>query len=465
MKRLLTLATLVTLIALGCKPESTPEPKLTLTSDSSLSFTAEGGVGTITYRLENPNSETKVEATCNAEWITGITTATSGVVGFSVASNTESSSRSGQITVKYGNLSFAVSITQAAGSTTTDPENPNPENPDTPNPDDPTPDTPQFDQEFEAEHLYGVPNGKNYYIFIGDAITPSGYTMTGGTYYIFDIYADSSVEDSLVFDIPEGTYTFDPNNSKAPFTISSRNSCYLVNSNDPGEVQEELPFVGGTLTISSEQIVGEMELSDGTKHRVIYNGGNHVDMTFTQEGEVEEIEMNTDNATCTISYYGDVYSGMVSDAIAYHEITMTNDQSEIMRIGLLALTDSGANTITTGLYNIAPILEGQPMGENTAIAGSVDEGAIYISFYCILDEDGVPNTVKAFESGTVEVIAEESGEYTIQVNASCSEIGAAIVKCSWTGTPTFIDGTTSYTMRKEARSTQNNRLTKSINIR
>ena len=68
----------------ACDPvEEALEPVLTLTSEAEVNFTAEGGEGVITYTLENPVEGTKLEASCEAAWVLGLTageTVTFGVV-------------------------------------------------------------------------------------------------------------------------------------------------------------------------------------------------------------------------------------------------------------------------------------------------------------------------------------------------------------------------------------------------
>ena len=45
------------------------EPKLTLTSEATLSFSEEGGEGVITYTLENKKEDVELSATCEADWV------------------------------------------------------------------------------------------------------------------------------------------------------------------------------------------------------------------------------------------------------------------------------------------------------------------------------------------------------------------------------------------------------------
>ena len=87
MKKLFYLLLALPLVFAACEPD-TPEQKvekeavLTLTSEATMSFGAEGGEGVITYTAElkdvtrnSPVPEPVVEAACEADWVTDLTVA------------------------------------------------------------------------------------------------------------------------------------------------------------------------------------------------------------------------------------------------------------------------------------------------------------------------------------------------------------------------------------------------------
>ena len=90
--------------------------ELTLTSEAEMNFDAAGGEGVITYTAEivevtREAPEPKVEATCEADWITDLTVADN--ITFTVAAN-EAEARETKITVSYVDKSFDVTVKQAA---------------------------------------------------------------------------------------------------------------------------------------------------------------------------------------------------------------------------------------------------------------------------------------------------------------------------------------------------------------
>ena len=86
-------------------------PTLTVTSSLEVEVEAVGGTQMITYTLQNAPADAKVTATCEAEWITDLTVASSII--YEVAAN-EGEAREATIVVSYEEQSFNVVVKQAA---------------------------------------------------------------------------------------------------------------------------------------------------------------------------------------------------------------------------------------------------------------------------------------------------------------------------------------------------------------
>lgn len=93
------------------EPVQTNDPKLTLTSDATMDFAAEGDEGTITYTLENAVEGVELTATCEADWVMNVTVGET--VTFTVAENEAEEARESKVVVAYGELSFEVAVKQA----------------------------------------------------------------------------------------------------------------------------------------------------------------------------------------------------------------------------------------------------------------------------------------------------------------------------------------------------------------
>ena len=134
MKKLFSLLLALPLLFVAChKGSDTPtiinEPSLELTSDATMNFEAEGGIGEITYYLTKGNdaiddelnpdgtlSPVSIEASAN--WITiHRTECYNGFIKFSVAENSDEA-REATITISYKTKSIEVMVMQAAPSET-----------------------------------------------------------------------------------------------------------------------------------------------------------------------------------------------------------------------------------------------------------------------------------------------------------------------------------------------------------
>ena len=133
MRRFFLLMALCAFSFLSCSPESEPlpqpdptpqpevkDPVLTLASESTLEFTAEGGEGVINYTLDNAVEDVVVEATCAAEWVVDLAVGDS--VTFTVVANDVEEARETKVVVAYGDLSFEVALKQVAKEVEPEPE-------------------------------------------------------------------------------------------------------------------------------------------------------------------------------------------------------------------------------------------------------------------------------------------------------------------------------------------------------
>ena len=220
-------------------------PHLTLTSESSIWFEADGGEGVITYTLENTIKGTKLTATPSVEWIE----ATVGdVIAYKVAANDTEEERRGRIIVAYGNESFSVSVMQRAVI--------------------------NADVEFVAESL----NGSCFYDKVEGAecysynlmlstkgLNQSGNMYADTSYYIFDLYAATGAVNGVAT-LPAGEYTLDVE-KRAGVVNSGYSKLIETTANGITATFSEVRLV-----VSENSIVAYVTLDNGEKHIVTYNG-------------------------------------------------------------------------------------------------------------------------------------------------------------------------------------------------
>ncbi len=251
-------------------------PHLTLTSESSIWFEADGGEGVITYTLENTIKGTKLTATPSVEWIE----ATVGdVIAYKVAANDTEEERRGTITVTYGQESFSVSIMQRA----------------------------QFnvDVQFTAKSLDGSfyldkvegTDAYSYNLIISDkGMNQSGNLYDDASYYLFDLYSALPARNGIAT-IPKGEYFLDY--EKKAGAINAGYS-YLVRKTSAGTTKEL--FVELRVVVSDNKIEAFITLETGEKHYLKYEGSLNIDYYQADD--------NSGFSTLKRDYYFDINDGL-----------------------------------------------------------------------------------------------------------------------------------------------------------
>ncbi len=277
MKKLFVLLTLLAVGLTACEkpaPEpSTSEVVLTLTSEGAMVFDNNGGMGTITYTLENPVEGEKLEVSADCDWIININDSVDGEISFTVKRNQAGLGRSGNITAKYADKEFTVIINQKSNL--------------------------DIDVTVEAPNLKGIYYGRrdggsdNYYIMFtnGDLIfdstqydeygrpyslylknTPNAY------YYIVDLFVDA--EDDGSRKVPDGVYTLDLYNTGGGNQFMLGFSMYSLNDAS-GWATEEWNYSTGSLVVEGNKMELTVTLYD-------YENSIELDRHFvTFEGEYE----------------------------------------------------------------------------------------------------------------------------------------------------------------------------------
>ncbi len=306
MKKLFYLLLALPLAFAACEPEPAPEkvdptyaPELSLTSEATMEFAAEGGEGVITYtakmvEVTREAAEPKVEATCEADWVTDLTVAEN--ITFTVLAN-EADARETKVVVTYGDKSFEVAVKQAAKQN----DQPEPEN----------------GVKLEASYLQGdyygdeySPGVGNYYVYLSDlGFDEEGYASAGGTYYCLDLYGPLFDGEGDIT-LPVGTYTFDANDTMVEWTIGAAYSGYFAFDENGNSLTGEygLPITDATLVVTESGVTLTATI-DGVEHTVTFEGVADITDVRTDTGEVIEVTANYAYA----NYYGDQYTPGTAD--------------------------------------------------------------------------------------------------------------------------------------------------------
>ena len=243
-----------------------------LTSESEVSFTAEGGQSTITYTYtlnedvgeDGPEADRdmNVHITCDAEWIEVENTLMLGEdIPFTVAAN-EGEARQSSIAVEYmGTTLFEVKVKQASKSG----EQPEP----------PVDGEVNFKASVYEVQYYGTKYSAayNYLVYLSDTgLNEDGHYKQDGVYYMLDIYAADSAENNN-FTLPNGKYTASETPNAGTFGIGDYGANIVV----VGGVPTYSLYKQGTVTVSDGKIEAKILMEDGTIHNVVYEGNLRFD--------------------------------------------------------------------------------------------------------------------------------------------------------------------------------------------
>ena len=218
-------------------------------SAAEAEFAAEGGNGEIEYEIVNPIEGVEVTAEADVEWIT----ATAGEkITYTVAAN-DGEAREGKITAAYGELSFEVTVKQAAKKN-----------------DEPEDNKVEFTASVYEVYYYGTQysTAYNYQVYLSDnGLNENGYYKQNGVYYMLDIYAADSAENTN-FTLPNGKYTASESSNAGTFGIGDYGACITVVDGVP---TYDI-YMQGTVTVTDGKIEASIMMEDGEIHHVVYEG-------------------------------------------------------------------------------------------------------------------------------------------------------------------------------------------------
>lgn len=252
-------------------------PVLTLTSESSIWFEADGGEGVITYTLNNSAKGLKLEATPSVEWITDITVGDS--ITYLVAANDGEEDRRGTITVAYGEESFSVSIMQRAKL--------------------------DVDVQFTGKYLDGSfyfdkvegTDAYSYNIIISDkGMNQSGNLYDDASYYLFDLYAATPAENGVAI-IPNGEYSL---GTEKRAGIVNNGYSYLTKTTSSGTTK--LHYTELRLVVSDNKIEAFITLENDEVHYLKYEGSLAIDYY--------QADNKSGFSTLMRDYYFDINDGL-----------------------------------------------------------------------------------------------------------------------------------------------------------
>jgi len=269
--------------------------------------------------------------------------------------------------------------------------------------DEPEP-TPGDNVEFTATYFsgthYNVGN-HNYYICLSNVEVVAGTVIDGGIYYYFDIYSNEANSELTV---PNGVYTFDPNNTFASGTFSEEYSYGIM-------IEGSTPVwymyaEGSKVTVSDNKIVAELILTDGTKHVVTYEGDTSLSEAGG-EGLTEDMEINSTDWTILAEYYGNFYSTATDNW--YVQLFEDYESANGGYFILDFLADYATSIDYRGTFTASDSL-----GINTFMPGYIEDGYLAGTWYAELEDGEISGKMVPLMEGTITVTFNSDGSQTFE---------------------------------------------------
>ena len=376
-------------------------PILTLKSEENVAIDRCGQMVVISYSLENANPVDYVFAKTAADWIYSIE-CKGGKVTLGVATNTSGKERETVVTVGYGSASFNVNIKQAG----------------------------EGEINFKAPLLWGdyygdalTPGAANYWFFLSDrGFDTEGNSYPNATYYRIDAYGPLAKTTGIV-PIPDGTYTYDPNDTYAQWTFTAEWSGHWVTDANAHR-DAILKFEEGTLVVEGNKITLTAKIN-GEVHNVVFEGENalldcqnDVSVLTTLEGDYEA---DLSDHYMVYECYGDYYE---FGAFNWMFVIMPNDGSgDCMQLDVI----TGHNDKESGFagdYVASDVLK-----QWSFIAGWTDGYNMQCSwFFNNSESEQAP-----FRGGEVSVVDNGDGTMTVDINVTDDRRNN--ITGTWTGVP------------------------------
>ena len=270
MKKFFALCGIVATLLVACEAvdnkTNTPEEtsSFTITSKTDISISDGSTMGFITYTINTPVEGATIEATADVEWIGSFDYSQMGKIAYKVEANTSYDAREGKVTVSYNGTSVVIAFTQAGKA---------------------RPEEIAVNVDYALGHYFGDYANINYNYYL--VLSTSDYDATGSFYaagekFFLDIYAEERPEDYNNIRVPNGVYTYNPNNDGKAGTFLQSYSLYKKYDISGAEVDQRA-YSEGTLTVTDDMIKLEVVFADEINLYVVTYNGDHTMMDKRSE--------------------------------------------------------------------------------------------------------------------------------------------------------------------------------------
>lgn len=423
---LLCFVLLFAVVLTACEgPESVAEPKLEITSDTTLRIGCESGLYVIEYTITNPIDGESVEVkVVNSDMITATDGETFGRVSVAISENSSSDIREGAIILNYGKLSATVVVQQEGndgGENTVE----------------------RID--ITATNIVGLYYGDHlaeglghYWLIISEEGIVDGNVVPNSEFFRIDILGPlaSNTED---IKIPDGEYAYDYYNNFTQYTILNLGNTDYTYVDDAGEGWAT-PLDSAELTVegNSIELVAYVE---NKEYHVLFEGDYTISdstMSDTISNLKDDLVIDVSNCDVSLNSYGDYwhcgYCNWVVEFICKKGLT----NGVYLVLDLLGTTlDTSSGFL--GTYPSAGFSADDPkkpnFGPGVFIPGvRISDDGVYMqgSLYQRYD-NGKGIDQAPLHDGTITISDNGDGTYRIVVDAVDDCTPAHKITLDWTG--------------------------------
>ncbi len=409
MKRLFTIALMLTsLVFASCDREEKEQPTPIFTLETtSVTASYEGGRMAVGYTITNPAEWAQIRVNTSANWISNFDwTTTDGQILFDVAPNT-GYQRIDTIKVEFAFQIYPIVVTQG-----------------------------EHIEVYDTPNLYAYSYGNgNYSILLGDSdYINSASLKPNAQYFFFDLFADPATvpTDRDCFDIPRGTYTFDPDNTEAPGTIGGGEYTTYMWTDAQRIYQAEISDC--TMVVTDTALIVDLNIKYDGAYRVIYNKAPHYHKTNSTITSAIN-ESFGDSTIAGAIYYGEYYDYDYPGAKTNYEIQILDTEKLIMLdLDLISDQELPYGEIPTGNFDIVLPERFADFSGQVAMPGAFYGDKFYPSFFAYTTEDNMIKDIVLINRGTVSIVKNGSEKYTFIVDGFNDTHDGEPVVLSWTGT-------------------------------
>ncbi|MBO7284409.1 MAG: BACON domain-containing protein [Bacteroidales bacterium] len=422
MKKNLLIAAMCLLGIVSCQkpgtdgPQNGADPVFKNVSQTEANLPEEGGTVTVTFEIENPVEGAQVEPVISVEWVT-VASVDATSVSFTVAANESVEPRETSIFVAYADkASFNLAINQAGAVV-------------------------RKTANALTSMYYGVEysmvESDNFYTYISDkGFDDEGYAQPDAWYYLLDLYSevqDYPRDEPSALIIPNGTYTFDANNTTEPWTFAGGYSEYFTITTD-GQYGDRLAIEGGTVVVSDNKIVADL-IVNGEPHHIVYEGSlqcQEARQPLFYSTLTDDYQPDYSNHDLYLLHYGDFYECGYDNYMLYIQPIVETGIGDYFRADIT----SNGSVMGEGLAGTYTVNRNTYLDDALQFLG----GFTYMGsmqgtwFYNTYDGEYYGDMAPIID-GTIEVVDNGDGTYTVNLDLVDDAESANSITSTWTGVP------------------------------